>query len=43
MPKFLGKTIKLSGGICVPGVVECSFPLKITSIAECYGLMRFLS
>jgi len=31
-----------SGGISVPGVVAYSFALKITSIAGCYGLMRFL-
>ena len=28
--------------INIPGVVEYSFVLKITSIAGCYGLMRFL-
>jgi len=42
MPKFLGTTTYLSGGIGVGGVVEQTFALKITSIAGCHALMRFL-
>jgi len=42
MPKFLGTTAYLSGGIGIPAVVENSFVLKITPIAGSYGLMRIL-
>jgi len=42
MTKFFGTTTQLSEGTVVPVVIEYSFALNITSIAGCYGLMRFL-
>ena len=41
-PEIFRDDYKLSGGIGVHRVVEYSFALKITLIAGCYGLMRFL-